>query len=398
MDDHVARGAAVRTGVALAAQRNVLVVVDTRGDLDLQRLAGTGLAGTAAGLAGVLDDGAASAAVRAGLLALHHTKRRALLGHDIAAATALGTGLGAGAGRTAVAAAVRAGLLTVQRDLFGAAVGGLLKGQDHIGLNVMALARRVGVGAGRAAEAAKAAEATAAEQITEDVAQIHTACAAKAATKAAAGLAGPIVGIDPSESELVIALALVRVGKNIVGLIDLLELFLGVLVAGVQVGVVLFGQLAVGAFDLGIGGVFADPQHLVVITFFCHRIYPLYLWVVKRLPLAGKLSAERTDEVRPAGYCPQTGNPGSLALIRPCFARPPSPAGGRLYFNFLYNPQGPPPGLPSGGLIMGLLQLRPRGSRRQRRRRPSAAHRHRGRAVHRAAGPVPGRPAGRPSR
>ena len=116
------------------------------------------------------------------------------------------------------------------------------------------------------------------------------------------------------------------------------------------------------------------------------------------LPLEGKLSAERADEVRPAGYCPQTGNPGSLALIRPCCARPPSPAGGRLYFNFLYNPQGPPPGLPSGGLIMGLLQLRPRGSRRQRRRRPSAAHRHRGRAVHRAAGPVPGRPAGRPSR
>ena len=70
MDDHVARGAAVRTGVALAAQCNVLVVVDTRRDLDLQRLAGTGLAGAAAGLAGVLDDGAASAAVRAGLLAL----------------------------------------------------------------------------------------------------------------------------------------------------------------------------------------------------------------------------------------------------------------------------------------------------------------------------------------
>ena len=397
MDDHVARGAAVRTGVALAAQCNVLVVVDTRGDLDLQRLAGTGLAGAAAGLAGVLDDGAASAAVRAGLLALHHAKRRALLGHDIAAATALGTGLGAGAGRAAVAVAVRAGLLTVQRDLFGAAVGGLLKGQDDVGLNVMALARRVGVGAGRAAEAAKAA----AENITEDVAQIDAAGAAeaaKAATVAAAGLAGPIVGIDPSESELVIALALVRVGKNIVGLIDLLELFLGVLVAGVQVGVVLFGQLAVGTFDLGIGGVFADPQHLVVITFFCHRIYPLYLWVVKRLPLEGKLSAERTDEVRPAGYCPQTGNPGSFALIRPCCARPPSPEGGRLYCNLPYNPQGPPPGLPSGGLIMGLLQLRPRGSRRQRHRRPSAAHRHRGRAVHRAAGPVPGRPAGRPSR
>ena len=155
-----------------------------------------------------------------------------------------------------------------------------------------------------AAKAAEPAEATAAEQIAKDVAQVHTACAAKAATKAAAGLAGPIVGIDPSETELVIALALVRVGKNIVGLVDLLELFLGILIAGVQIRVVLFGQLAVGAFDLGIGGVFADPQHLVVISFFCHRIYPLYLWVVKRLPAEGKLSAQRTDEVGAAGDCP----------------------------------------------------------------------------------------------
>ena len=183
-------------------------------------------------------------------------------------------------------------------------MGCFLKGQDDISLNVMALARCVGVAAGRAAKAAKPAEATAAEQIAKDITQVHTACAAKAATEAAAGLAGPIVGIDPSETELVIALALVRVGKNIVGLVDLLELFLGILIAGVQIRVVLFGQLAVGAFDLGIGGIFADPQHLVVISFFCHRIYPLYLWVVKRLPAEGKLSAQRTDEVGAAGDCP----------------------------------------------------------------------------------------------
>ena len=182
-------------------------------------------------------------------------------------------------------------------------MGRFLKGQDDVGLDIVALARGVGVGAAGTAETAKA---TAAEQIAEDIAQVNTAAetAAKAATEATAGLAGPIVGIDPSETELVIALALVRVGKNIVGLVDLLELFLGVLIAGVQVGVVLFGQLAVGAFDLGIGGVFADPQHLVVITFFCHRIYPLYLWVVKGLPAEGKLSAQRTDKVRTVGDCP----------------------------------------------------------------------------------------------
>ena len=139
----------------------------------------------------------------------------------------------------------------------------------------MALARSVGVGTGRAAKAAE----TAAKNIAEDITQIHAACAEAAAkaTVAAAGLAGPIVGIDPGKAELVIALALIRVGKYIVGLVDLLELLLGGLIAGVQVGMVLFGQLAVGAFNLGIGGVFADSQHLVIITFFSHRIYPLYL-------------------------------------------------------------------------------------------------------------------------
>ena len=108
-----------------------------------------------------------------------------------------------------------------------------------------ALARGVRVSA---AEPPETAKATAAEQIAEDIAQVNTACAetaAKAATEAAAGLAGPIVRIDPSETELVIALALVQCRKNIVGLVDLLELFLGVLIAGVQNRGGTFGQLAV---------------------------------------------------------------------------------------------------------------------------------------------------------
>ena len=70
MYDHVTGRAAVATCIALAAQCNVLIVIDTGRDLDLQRLAGGSLAGAAAGLAGVLDDGTAAAAVRAGLLAL----------------------------------------------------------------------------------------------------------------------------------------------------------------------------------------------------------------------------------------------------------------------------------------------------------------------------------------
>ena len=51
------------------------------------------------------------------------------------------------------------------------------------------------------------------------------------------------------------------------------------------------------------------------------------------LPHRGKLSAKRTDAGRVAGNIPFTGNSANFALIRPRFARPPSPDGeGFLFF------------------------------------------------------------------
>ena len=90
-----------------------------------------------------------------------------------------------------------------------------------------------------------------------------------------AAVGSRIVGVYAGKAELIIALAFLRVGKHIVGFVDLFELFLGFFIAGVQVRVVLFGKFAVGALDLGIRGVFADAQHLVIISFFCHMITPL---------------------------------------------------------------------------------------------------------------------------
>ena len=275
MHDHIAGRAAVGTGIALAAQCNVLVIINTSGDIDLQALARGGLAGAAAGLARVADNGAAAAAVATGLLALHYAKGGALLCYNITTAAAVGAGFGAGTlGRTG-AAAVGAGILAVDGDLLGAAVGGFLKGQDHAGLNIMALAGCIG-GAGRRT-AAKAAESTAksaAKDIAKDVAQVHAAkTTAEPACTAAVG--SRIVGVYAGKAELIIALAFLRVGKHIVGFVDLFELFLGFFIAGVQVRVVLFGKFAVGALDLGIRSVFADAQHLVIISFFCHMITPL---------------------------------------------------------------------------------------------------------------------------
>ena len=232
MYNDVAGGAAVAARIALTAQRDVLVVIDTGGNFHLQRLAGAGLAGAAAGLAGVLDDGAAPAAVGAGLLALHHAKGGALLGHHIAPAAAVRAGLGAGALFAAAAAAVRAGLLPVDGNFFAGAVGGLLEGQDHTGLNVVDLAGGVGVGACTAPKAAEAA----AENVPEDIPQIHAAKAA--AETAGAALTRAVVGIHTGKAELVIP----------------------------------FRQLAVGAFDLGIAGVLANAEDLIIIAFICHTI------------------------------------------------------------------------------------------------------------------------------
>ena len=95
-------------------------------------------------------------------------------------------------------------------------MGGFLKGQDHAGLNIMALAGCIGGAGGRTA--AKAAESTAkaaAKDIAKDVAQVHAAkTTAEPACTAAVG--SRIVGVYAGKAELIIALAFLRVGKHIV--------------------------------------------------------------------------------------------------------------------------------------------------------------------------------------
>ena len=97
-----------------------------------------------------------------------------------------------------------------------------------------------------------------------------------------------------SEPERVVALALVGVGEDLVGLVDLLEARLGLRVALVDVGVVLARQLAVGGLDLlGRGGL-RHPEDLVVVlesTMSQRRFYAGPI-------LAGRSSYTRTMEIR----------------------------------------------------------------------------------------------------
>ena len=126
-----------------------------------------------------------------------------------------------------------------------------------------------------AAGAAEAAKATA-EDIAKNVAQIHTIAAKTAKAAGAAAVLCCISGVNTGKAVLVVQLALFRVRKHLVCLVDLLELCLGVLIAGVIVRVVLHGKLAVCLFDLGIACALGYPQHFVIITLFlCHIHSPL---------------------------------------------------------------------------------------------------------------------------
>ena len=131
------------------------------------------------------------------------------------------------------------------------------------GAHIVAPARGVGVaGLGAAAEDARedVAEAAAAEDIVE----------AAEAPEAARAVTG--VGVEGRVAELVVLLALVGIGEDLIGLVGLLEALLTGLVAGVLIGVVLLGDLAVCFFDLVLRGALRNAEHLVVITFICHRI------------------------------------------------------------------------------------------------------------------------------
>ena len=119
----------------------------------------------------------------------------------------------------------------------------------------------------------------------EVVAQIGTAFAAiGTARPAAAGVAeegiedvrhevgevgiaaAPAALLEGGMAVAVIERALLPVGEDLIGLVDLLELDLGLQVAGILVRMVLHGQLAEGALQLDLRGGAADAEDLVIVA------------------------------------------------------------------------------------------------------------------------------------
>ena len=146
-----------------------------------------------------------------------------------------------------------AGGLAGQVDRGRDALEGLVEGEVELSLQVVAPLR-----AGRPRGAPPAAE-QAPEEITQ-VAQVPDPEVEPARTSATR--TGEGVGAGTEGADLVVLLALGRVPEHVVGGRDVLEAILG---SGVGVGVVLLGQLPVGARDLLLGGRVRHSENLVVV-------------------------------------------------------------------------------------------------------------------------------------
>ncbi len=199
-------------------QCNALSVVNARWNVHLQRVSTAFLAATAALLAWGLDDLTRAVTIRALRRGCKRTERGALCRAHLTGAVTIRAVLRMRAAGSAAAAAFLTILYAIHRNLLIAAKNRFLK-RNHNGFpNRIALSRCIGAAA--SAATAKAAEATA-KEAAENIAQIDILEAAKAASRAACA----IVWIHSGKAELVIAGALLLVGKDSIRFSGLLKLF-----------------------------------------------------------------------------------------------------------------------------------------------------------------------------
>jgi len=223
-------------------------------DIDLEGLLLSLYSGTAAGMAFVLDNFAGAAAGAAGDNIHHLTERRGPGDPFLTGAVAGLAGVHLTSRFGAAPVAMITGILFRDGKFLPHAFGRLAESDFHIIAQVIALFR-TGI-----------ASRTAAGEHVEDIAHVKTATeaaeikSAKTAltsktTRAGASTLGSL--LEHIRAHLVILRAFVRVGKNMVSLVDFLELFLRFLrIVLVQVRMVLPRQFAVCFFDIFVGGVF----------------------------------------------------------------------------------------------------------------------------------------------
>ena len=254
LDIQVTGWSTVGAGLSVAGAADAHAVVDAGRNLHFQRFLLLELALAVAGGAGLRNDLAGAAAVRARLLhaeeALAHLHR--------AAAAAGGAGLGAGAWLGTAAVAGVATLPGWNTDLCILAACSLFEGDFH---GIAQVAAAIHLSSARPAPAALLAE-----HVAKDVAE-SLGKATKPLCTRPAGAAH--VGVHAGVAVLIVGRAFLGVRQHLVGLFGLLELFFGALgcITLVAIGVVLHRELAIGLLDFFFRGVLGNAQDFVIVSF-----------------------------------------------------------------------------------------------------------------------------------
>src|SRR5581483_8878714 len=245
----VARRTAVDAALALSAEAHACPVFHSRRDLDLDPPLANHTPFAVALGAGIGDHAARARARRA---RPRNGEEPLLISHLPPPA----------------ASAARGRLFTLGRAGASASLTALVAANVHLGLHperrFLEFEAQVFAQVGATlsaippAAAARAEQVAETEQVAEDVAEVLEDGGIEPDTARAA---------HARVSEAIVLRALVAVGEHRVRLAALLEAFFGIAVAGIPVGMVLHGQLAVGALDFLLAGAARHPQHLVVVAF-----------------------------------------------------------------------------------------------------------------------------------
>ncbi len=272
----VARGAAVRSRLALVRHAQARAGIDSRRDVHFMGAIALDAALAAARLASFLDD--LSGAAASGTSARNGEK--SLLVAHLPAAAAGATGGHATSGLGAGAVAGFAKLIACDSNPSTNAGGGLVEGQGHVVTQIgAALAARAAPAA--ASSCCAAENLIEAEEIAEDILKLlEDSGVESGGIEAAIGKAGM--------AEAVVDRPLLGIGENAVGLGGLAEfVFSFGLGFGIAVRMILERSLPVGGLDLVAGGVALDAENFVIIDAglrafvpFPYELFQLFLSIV----------------------------------------------------------------------------------------------------------------------
>src|SRR5215469_16415847 len=253
-DVEVAGRAAAEAGLTLIAELEARAVIHPRRNLDRERL-GFADASLALALRARVGDRLALAAA---LRTRGRYREKTLLRADLAGAATVGALARAGrAVLGARAVAPVAGRQALKLDRFFGAARRFLEFDFEIVTEVVAAAR------------ARSSAAAACEEIAEDVGEDFLEALAEIETTEAAR--STLRSLEGGVTKSIVLRAPIRIGQNLVGLVDLLEALLGFLVAGIAIGMELDREATIGLLEFFVASSASYAKDFVIVTLLSGR-------------------------------------------------------------------------------------------------------------------------------